>query len=52
MTIADNENMKPEIRMQAQNAALQVAVDVLKTELEGPRVVRKQGSLETIADNL
>jgi hypothetical protein len=50
--IADNENMKAEIRMEAQNAALQVAVAVLKSELEGPRVIRKQGSLKTICDNL
>jgi DNA-binding CsgD family transcriptional regulator len=48
MAIADNENMKPEIRMQAQNTALNVAVEVLKSELEGPRVIRKQGSLENI----
>jgi hypothetical protein len=52
MAIADNENMKPEIRMQAQNTALQVVVAVLKSELEGPRVIRKQGSLETIGVNL
>jgi hypothetical protein len=52
MAIADNENMKPEIRMQAQNTALQVVVEVLRSELEGPRVIRKQGSLKAIGDNL
>ena len=51
MAIADNENMKPEIRMQAQDTALQVAVAVLKSELECPRVIRKQGSLKNILDN-
>lgn len=51
MAIADNENMKPEIRMQAQDTALQVAVAMLKSELEGPRVIRKQGSLKNILDN-
>jgi DNA-binding CsgD family transcriptional regulator len=51
IAIADDENIKAEIRMQSQNAALQVAIAVLKSELEGPRIIRKQGTVEKLLDN-
>jgi DNA-binding CsgD family transcriptional regulator len=52
IAIADNENMKAEIRMEAQNAALQVALAVLKSELEGPKFIRKQGPVDNIFDHI
>ena len=39
IAIADNENIKADIRVDAQNCALEVAVAVLKLELEGPRII-------------
>ena len=41
IAIADNENIKADIRMEAQNGALDVATALLKVEREGPRVIEK-----------
>lgn len=41
IAMADNENMKADIRMEAQNGALDVAYALLKVEREGPRVIEK-----------
>lgn len=39
IAIADNENIKADTRVEAQNCALEVALAVLKLELEGPRII-------------
>jgi hypothetical protein len=41
IAIADNENIKADIRMEAQNGALDVAAGLFKVEREGPRVIEK-----------
>lgn len=51
IAIADNENIKAETRLEVQQYALEVAVSILKLELEGPRVIRKKGSVEEIFAN-
>jgi hypothetical protein len=51
IAIANNDNIKADTRMQAENYALEVAVAVLKLELEGPRIIRKEGSVEKIFAN-
>ena len=48
IALADNENIKADTRLAAQNCALQVAVAVLKAELEGPGIIRKEGSVDKI----
>lgn len=50
IAITDNENIKIDVRLTAQNVALEVAVAVLKAELEGPRIIRKVGSVDKILD--
>jgi DNA-binding CsgD family transcriptional regulator len=51
IAMADNENIKAETRLKVQQYALEVAVSVLKLELEGPRVIQKKGSVEEIFTN-
>lgn len=41
IAIAHNENIKADIRMEAQNDALDVAYALFKVEREGPRVIEK-----------
>jgi hypothetical protein len=41
IAMADNENIKADIRMEAQNGALEVAYALFKVEREGPRVIEK-----------
>jgi hypothetical protein len=41
IAIAHNENIKADIRMEAQSGALEVAFALLKVEREGPRVIEK-----------
>ena len=41
IAIADNENIKADIRMEAQSGALEVAYALFKVEREGPRVIEK-----------
>jgi hypothetical protein len=41
IAMAENENIKADIRMEAQNGALDVATALLKVEREGPRVIEK-----------
>ncbi|HJU94892.1 MAG TPA: hypothetical protein VJ643_02565 [Nitrososphaera sp.] len=41
--MADNENMKAEIRMEAKRDAFEVARAVVKLEREGPRVIEEEG---------
>jgi hypothetical protein len=41
IAMAENENIKADIRMEAQNGALDVAAALLKVEREGPRVIEK-----------
>jgi len=48
IALADNENIKADTRLAAQNCALQVAVAVLKTAQEGTRIIRKDGSVDKI----
>jgi hypothetical protein len=52
IAIANNENLDINIRIGAQDCALEVAVTVLKAELEGPRLIRKQGSIEKFYTSL
>jgi len=51
IALADNENIKADTRLAAQNCALQVTVAVLKTEMLGPRNIRKEGSVDKILAN-
>ena len=41
IAMAENENIKADIRMEAQSGALEVAYALLKVEREGPRVIEK-----------
>jgi hypothetical protein len=41
--MADNENMKAEIRMEAQRNAVDMAIALLKVEREGPKVIEQGG---------
>jgi cell division septum initiation protein DivIVA len=41
IAIAENENIKADIRMEAQDGALEVAFALFKVEREGPRVIEK-----------
>lgn len=41
--MADNENMKAEIRMEAKRVAFEVARAVVKLEREGPKVIEEEG---------
>jgi hypothetical protein len=50
IALADNENIKADTRLAAQNCALQVIVAVLKAELDGPGIIRKKGSVDKILD--
>ena len=47
VAMADNENMKAEIRMEAQLNAVDMALALLKAEREGPKVI-EQGGLELL----
>jgi ADP-dependent phosphofructokinase/glucokinase len=51
IAIADNENIKIDTRVQAQSYALEVVVAVLGLELEGLKLIRRQGSVEKIYAN-
>jgi hypothetical protein len=51
IAIADNENIKIDTRVQAQSYALEVVVAVLRLELEGPKLIRRQGSVDKIYAN-
>jgi hypothetical protein len=52
IALADNENIKADTRLAAKNCALQVTVAVLKAELEGPGIIRKEGSMDKILASL
>lgn len=39
--MADNENMKADIRMEAQRDAVDVALALLELEREGPRIIEQ-----------
>lgn len=41
--MADNENMKADIRMEAQLNAVDMALALLKAESEGPKVIEQEG---------
>ena len=45
--MADNENMKAEIRMEARRDAVDMALALLKVESEGPKVI-EQGGLKLL----
>jgi hypothetical protein len=47
VAMADNENMKADIRMEAQLNAVDMALALLKAESEGPKVI-EQGGLELL----
>ena len=48
IAIADNEDIKANIRVDAQNCALEVALAVLKLEREGPRIMGIEGEVEKL----
>jgi hypothetical protein len=48
IAIADNENIKAETRLEVQQFALEVAVSMLKLELVGPELIRKEVGVEKI----
>jgi hypothetical protein len=39
--MADNENMKADIRMEAQRIAADLAIALLELEREGPRIIEQ-----------
>jgi hypothetical protein len=41
--MADNENRKADIRMEAQRVAGDIAIALLKLEREGPRIIEQGG---------
>jgi hypothetical protein len=43
IAMADNENMKADIRMEAQRIAVDIAIALLKLEREGPRIIEQGG---------
>ena len=47
VAMADNENMKAEIRMEAQRNAVDMALALLDLEREGPKVI-EQGGLKLL----
>jgi hypothetical protein len=47
VAMADNENMKADIRMEARRDAVDMALALLKVESEGPKVI-EQGGLELL----
>jgi hypothetical protein len=51
IAIADNENIKADIRMEAQRNAVEMALALLKLELEGPRIIRQEGLVEELYPN-
>lgn len=51
ITIADNETIKADTRMNAQRCALEVAFALLKLEQEGPMVIQKEGLIEKLYSN-
>jgi len=51
IAMADNENIKADIRMEAQIDALDVAHTLLLSEKEGPRVIEKGRLVEYLYDN-
>jgi len=48
IAIADNENIKADIRVDAQNCALEVALALLKLEREGSRILGIEGEVEKL----
>ena len=51
IALADNENIKAEIRLEAQKYALEVAVSVLKLDLEGSKIIWKERLVENLYTN-
>jgi DNA-binding CsgD family transcriptional regulator len=43
IAMADNENMKADIRMEAQRVAVDIALALLEVEREGPKVIEQGG---------
>jgi hypothetical protein len=54
IAMADNENMKPDIRMEAQRDAIDIAFALLELEREGPKTMEQAGRrfLERIYQDL
>jgi hypothetical protein len=48
VALADNENIKADTRLEVYQFALEVAVSVLKLELEGPRIIQREVRVEKI----
>jgi hypothetical protein len=46
--IADNEDIKVDIRMKAQQDAAELSLALFKLEIEGPRLIREGGFLEKL----
>ena len=48
IAIAENENIKADIRVDAQNCALEVALALLKLEQEGTKIMGLEGEVEKL----
>jgi hypothetical protein len=44
IAIANNDNIKADTRIQAENYALEVADAVLKLEIEGPKILKRSNT--------
>lgn len=51
IAIVDNENIKADIRMDAQQNAAEMTLALLKLELEAPRIIRQEGLVERLYSN-
>lgn len=49
--MADNENMKAEIRMEAKQDSIEIAYALFKVEMEGPRLIKEVGFLDKLYQN-
>jgi hypothetical protein len=49
--LADNENIKADTRLEAQQYDLEVVVSVLKLDLEGTKIIRKEQLVENLYIN-
>ncbi len=48
IAIADNENIKTEIRMDAQREAINVIIGLVRLEQEGPRIIQQEGVVDKL----
>lgn len=49
--MADNENIKADIRMKARQDAAELALALFKLEIEGPRLIKEEQLAEKLYQN-